>query len=160
MPPALVRSHVDVDSSCPHDGHQETHNNWTISTGPPHTTRNQLGQSPTPITFTSGNPTRSAHMRVASVSKQGLLETRRTRHHENRRAPVPRPGSTRPHPTLRSEEPDNRRSRAGRTFSTPRMITSRTRPVDEPIRSRAATCWGGRSDKHPGVEHGPISSTR
>ena len=40
------------------------------------TTRSHLGHSPTPITLTSGRPTSSAHMRVASVSKQGLLETR------------------------------------------------------------------------------------
>jgi len=31
MPPALVCTHVDVDSSCPRLGHQESHNNWTTT---------------------------------------------------------------------------------------------------------------------------------
>lgn len=37
------------------------------------TTSSHAGHSPTPTTVTSGSPTSSAHMRVASVSKQGLL---------------------------------------------------------------------------------------
>jgi hypothetical protein len=36
MPPALVCTHVDVDSSCPRIGHQESHNNWTITRGSSH----------------------------------------------------------------------------------------------------------------------------
>jgi len=36
MPPALLRSHVDVDSFCPNNGHQESHNNWTTTAGSPH----------------------------------------------------------------------------------------------------------------------------
>ena len=37
--------------------------------------RNHPGHSPTPTTVTPDRPTSSAHMRVGSVSKQGLLET-------------------------------------------------------------------------------------
>ena len=50
------------------------------SAGNSTTTRSQFGQSPTPIKFTSGKPTSSAHIRVTSVSKQGLLATQRLRH--------------------------------------------------------------------------------
>ena len=78
--------------------------------------RNHLGQSPTPMMFTSGRPTSSAHMRVASVSKQGLLATQVTSNiTENCRAPATRPGSTRstdPNPQTRRAPLSSSRSSA------------------------------------------------
>src|SRR5215216_5261242 len=70
------------------------------------TMRSHPGHSPTPTTTTSGRPTSSAHMRVPSVSKQGLPRLDDVRHRDNRRAPVPRPGPLpADHPTIRSEAP-------------------------------------------------------
>lgn len=40
------------------------------------TSRSQVGHSPTPTMVTSGKPTNNAHIRVAPVSRQGLLEPR------------------------------------------------------------------------------------
>ncbi|MCV6977126.1 restriction endonuclease, partial [Mycobacterium bourgelatii] len=37
VPPALVRCHVVVDSSCPNTRASESHNDWTTTTGSPHT---------------------------------------------------------------------------------------------------------------------------
>ena len=36
MPPALVRCHVVVDSSCPNTRATESHNDWTTTEGSPH----------------------------------------------------------------------------------------------------------------------------
>src|SRR5215217_3509089 len=70
------------------------------------TMRSHPGHSPTPTTTTSGRPTSSAHMRVPSVSKQGLPRLDDVRHRDNRRAPVPRPGPLpADHPTIRSDAP-------------------------------------------------------
>ena len=79
-------------------------------TGPPHpphvgrgprdsieTTR-PSSSSATSSTFTSGRPTNSSHMRVAS-DDTGAPRPRDVRHLQIRRAPVPRPGPSVPHPT-------------------------------------------------------------
>jgi len=54
--------------------------------------RSHIGHSPTPTTRTRGRPTSTAHMRVVSVSTQGLPRPDEGDTAENRRAPAPRPG--------------------------------------------------------------------
>jgi hypothetical protein len=43
VPPALTCTHVDVDSSCPTNGHQESHNNWATTRGSSHSRRFRAG---------------------------------------------------------------------------------------------------------------------
>ncbi|GFG89946.1 hypothetical protein MBOU_19880 [Mycobacterium bourgelatii] len=59
VPPALVRCHVVVDSSCPNTRASESHNDWTTTTGSPHSP--QMTQAEY-AEMSSQMETASAHM--------------------------------------------------------------------------------------------------
>src|SRR4051794_36719201 len=70
--------------------------------------RSHCGHSPTPSTRTSGRPTSSAHMRVPSVSKQGLPRLDDVEDRRQSQSPCAAPGipqanvTTSSHPHIRS----------------------------------------------------------